>query len=261
MYDHNLLGEDSNREHQQTIRYLQSFIRKRFEFNLSQYVTYQVRLAEIARHRQLTTGAGKIIQSIPNPTLLTEKDLASALKQFMGGGLGGQTYRDAAQSFLIQNRQVSYYQFFKQELYQYLIRSLDSDYSKKFFFERLNDYLNELLVEHNSNKNNEVLIVRTCTKLLDFLVVESSQNPQHHLYVDLVTHLGVPETIGLLLKIVLLSPKVKPHLEKKFAILFNHYEAYAPQEVPWLVKSLENLNLAFSIYFGAADLSYLKQIM
>lgn len=261
LYEHNLLGEDSSYEQQKTIRHLQSAIRKRFEFNLSQYVTYQVRLAEIARQRQWTTGAGKIIQPIQNPTLLREKALASALKQFMGSWLGGQTYREAAQSFMIHNHQVSSYLLFKQKLYQYLIHSLDSPYIQKYFRERLNDYLKNILPEHNRHKNNEVLILRTCTKLLDFLVVESHKHPQHYLYVDLVTHLGVTETIGLLLKIVLLCPKTKPHLEKKMTILFNHYESSRLEEAPWLIKSLENLNLAFSIYFGAADLSYLKRIM
>jgi hypothetical protein len=92
-------------------------------------------------------------------------------------------------------------------------------------------------------------------------VVESPQRPNHFIFVDLITNLGATLTIGLLLKIVLLCRKVKPYLEKRFAILFNHYESYTRDGVPWLITSLENLNIALSVHFGAADLSCLNQIM
>ena len=67
-------------------------------------------------------------------------------------------------------------------------------------------------------------------------------------------------TIGLLLKLVLLCGKVKPYLEQRFSILFSHYEALAEDRVPWLVKSLENLQVAFSIHFGEADFSLIQII-
>jgi hypothetical protein len=65
--------------------------------------------------------------------------------------------------------------------------------------------------------------------------------------------------MGLLLKIVLICRKVKPHLEGKFAILFNHYENSTTNSVSWLVETLEQLNIAFSINFGGIDLSFFKR--
>ena len=44
------------------------------------------------------------------------------------------------------------------------------------------------------------------------------------------------------------------------SILFNHYEGFSKEEVPWLVQALENMQIAFSIHFGRADLSCLRQI-
>jgi hypothetical protein len=90
--------------------------------------------------------------------------------------------------------------------------------------------------------------------------VESIHKPDHYVFIDLIANMGVTRTVGLLLKIVLLSKKVTPYLEKRFSILFNHYESFTRDGVPWLVKSLENMQLAFSVHFGKADLSCLKQV-
>lgn len=90
--------------------------------------------------------------------------------------------------------------------------------------------------------------------------MESSQKPDHYIFIDMITNMGVTRTVGLLLKLVLVCPKVKPHLDKRFSILFNHYEGFSRDQVPWLVKSLESLQVAFSIHFGKADLSCLRQI-
>ena len=82
----------------------------------------------------------------------------------------------------------------------------------------------------------------------------------HERYIDLITYLGETKTIGLLLKLVLLCSKVKPYLEQRFSILFSHYESVAENEAPWLIKSLENLQVAFSVYFGQADFSLIQII-
>jgi hypothetical protein len=125
----------------------------------------------------------------------------------------------------------------------------------------LHEHLKNTLPQSDNQKPSEFLILRTCSQLLNFLVVESSQRPKHFVFVDLITNLGATVTTVLLLKIVLLCRKVKPYLEKRFSILFNHYESSTRDGVPWLIKSLENLNVAFSIHFGRADLSCLSQIM
>ena len=99
LYEHYLLSEDSSDEHQQTVRQIQGRVQRRFELDLSQYVTYQVRRAHAVR-RQSKEALDKIIQPVNNPTLLSERELAAALKQFVGKVQGSDTYRDVAQSFL-----------------------------------------------------------------------------------------------------------------------------------------------------------------
>ncbi|MDP8963141.1 MAG: hypothetical protein M3O33_03980 [Cyanobacteriota bacterium] len=260
LYEHCLLSEDSSYEHQQTVRQIQSRVQRRFEFDLSQYVTYQVRRAQALRS-QSKEGMERIIQPVKNPTLLSDRELGVALKQFVGKVQGSYTYRDIAQSFLTHTAQTSSYKEFKEDLYEYLTASIDPAFGKRQFNDRLYIHLKSTLPHSESQRPSEFLIVRTCSQLLNFLVVESPQRPNHFTFVDLITNLGATLTTGLLLKIVLLCRKVKPYLEKRFSILFNHYESSTRDGVPWLVTSLENLNIAFSVHFGSADLSCLNQIM
>jgi hypothetical protein len=260
LYEHCLLSEDSSYEHQQTVRQIQARVEHKFECDLSQYVTYQVRQAEQNRHPD-ASGAVRLIQPVPNPTLLTDRELGFALKQFVGKVEGNQTYRDLAHRFVTQSNHIPSYKVFKDDLYEYLTTSIDSAYGKRQFNNRLYSQMKNILPDNDFKKPNEFLLVRTCSQLLNYLVVESSQRPNHFVFVDLITNLGATFTTGLLLKIVLICRKVKPYLEKRFSILFNHYESSTRDGVPWLITSLENLNIAFSIHFGAADVSCLNQLM
>lgn len=260
LYEHCLLSEDSSYEHQQTVRQIQSRIQRRFELDLSQYVTYQVRRAQAIRTQSIET-LDKITHPVNNPTLLSERELATALKQFVGKVQGSYTYRDVAQSFLTHSSHTTSYKAFKDDFYEYLTASIDPSYGKRQFNDRLYNHLQNTLPQCDTQKPSEFLLVRTCSQLFNFLVVESPQRPNHFTFVDLITNLGATLTTALLLKIVLICRKVKPYLEKRFAILFNHYESVTKDGVPWLIKSMENLNIAFSVHFGSADLSCLNQIM
>ncbi|MBD1924500.1 hypothetical protein H6F77_26035 [Microcoleus sp. FACHB-831] len=259
LYEHCLLSEDSSYEHQQTVRQIQSRMQQKFEFDLSKYVTYQVRRAQVSRSK--SAASGRIIQPVANPTLLSDRELGGALKHFVGKVESNRTYRDLAQGFLSHTTQIPSYKVLKEDLYEYLTSSIDPAFGKRQFNDRLYTQLKNTIPHSDSQKPSEFLLVRTCSQLLNFLVVESLQRPNHFVFVDLITNLGATFTTGLLLKIVLLCRKVKPYLEKRFSILYNHYESSAREGVPWLVKSLENLNVALSVHFGSADVSCLNQIM
>ncbi len=261
LYEHCLLSEDSSVEHQQTVRQVQTRIQRAFELDLSKYVTYQVRLAQLAKRTQSMPQARKMLQGVDNPTLLTERELGSALKRFVGKAEKGHSYRDLSQYFLHRSKQVVSYQKFKDELYNYLVSSIDDKYGNLQFNKRLYDKLQSTLPRYDNQKPNELLMMRTTSQLLNYLVVDSPQNPDHYVFVDMITNLGPTATVALLLKLVLMCGKAKPHLERRFSILFSHYESQSKEGVPWLVKSLENLHIALSVHFGDADVSFLKQIM
>ncbi|NET61699.1 MAG: hypothetical protein F6K47_37935 [Symploca sp. SIO2E6] len=257
LYEHCLLSEDSSYEHQQTVRQIRARIQQQFEIDLAGYITYQVRCAR-EKHRQSLAVPPKIIQPVKNPTLLSDDELRTAVREFVGKVQGSDTYRDIAHSFLTHSSYTSLYKYFKDDLYEYLTASIDSSYGKRYFNDRLYKQIKNTLTLSDYHQLNEFLIIRTCSQLLNFLVVENAQRPNHYIFVDLITNLGATSTTGILLKVVLLSSKVKPSLEKRFSILFSHYESANRDGVPWLIRSLENVNVALSVHFGAADLSCLN---
>lgn len=258
LYSHCLLSDDSNYEQQKVIKKIQARKQQQFEINLSQYVAHQVRKNEIAR-RVTSLSFGRTIQNIKNPTLLSDTELFFALKQFVGKVEAGNTYRQIAGSFLANTSQSQSYGSFKDDLYEYLISSVTHyDYGKGQFKDKLYKQLQSTFPHSDSQQFNEFLMMRTCSQLLNFLVVESQKRPNHFVFIDLISNLGPTETTGLLLKIVLICDKVKPYLEKRLAILFGHYEFSARTGVMWLVKALENLNLALSTNFGKVDVSFLR---
>lgn len=281
LYSHSLLPEDSSYEHRQTVRHLQLQKQQQFELNLSQYVPYLIKQAQIATKtkptppptrsqdfgafitppkpeiKTLLQGASGLVKPVPNPTLLTDDQLYLAIRQYVGNVEESYSYRDLAQIFLDSTSRIRSYRDFKANLYQYLTASIDPRYGKHQFNERLYKYLKNTFPEKDSHKLDEFLIMRTCSQLFDFLIA-SPHNPNYYVFIDLISNIGTVSTTGLLLKIALLSSKVKPHLEKRFSILFNYYESQAFNEMIWLIHSLENLNVALVTNFGEVDLSAIK---
>lgn len=256
LYGHCLLSEESDYQQKRTVQNIQERSQQKFETDLSHYVTYQVRLAQ-----RLRAGSSREIEVVENPTLLSDRELGSALKQYVGKIQGGKTHRDIADSFIAHSQHLPNYKTFKQDFYQYLTMAIDPAFGKRRFNDNLYNHLLSVSPQNDSKKPDEFMIIRTCSQVLNYLVVESLQKPQHFVFVDLITNLGATYTIGLLLKIVMICNKVKPYLEKRFAILFNHYETFSKDGVPWLVKSLENLNVGLSIHFGDADVSCISHLM
>jgi hypothetical protein len=199
------------------------------------------------------------LRPVNNPTLLTDSELYTTLKHFVGKIDHGDTYHESAQKFINYGGQSRNFRQFKGDLYEYLISSVDNSYGKKQFNQKLHNHIQNILPHADEQKLNDLLLVRTCSNLLNFLVVNNPSSPQHFVFLDLISNQGTVPTMGLLLKIVLICHKVKPYLERKLSILFNHYETVTTSSIGWLVGTLEQLNIAFSIHFGNIDLSFFKK--
>ncbi len=262
LYQHCLVSSDSSYEHQQAIRKIQKQKQRKFEIDLSHYVTHQIRRGTITdtNNSDVSDFNRGYKQQLKNPTLLNDRDLLSAIKQFVGKVECGDNYRDYAKSFLNHARQPQSYRCFKESFYEYLSTSFDVDsrYIKYQFKDKLYKQLQKTMVHSDDKQFNDFLLMRTCNQMLGFLVVESMQKPQHFILINLLSNMGTTSTIGLLLKIVLVCYRVKPYLEKRFAILFNHYESSTREVVMWLVKALENMQVALSTNFGRVDLSFIR---
>jgi hypothetical protein len=243
LYEHCLLTSNPSPEQWFELGAMRDRVQCRFEEDLSHYMTAQRSLQP-----QLCP--------VKNPTLLSNEQLDFAIDRFTGKVDGSHTYRDLAEQFRTYSKGIRSYRTFKEELYEYLTASLDINYGKGQFDRRLYNHLKEIRSQDNSQKPSEALLLGTYRKLLDFLVVESCQKPEHYIFVDLTANLGIASTIGLLLKLVLLCRQLKSYIEQRFAILFHHYEAKAKNTVGWLVDSLEHFNVASCLHFG--KLSHLR---
>lgn len=251
LYEHCLVSEGTPDIQQASIRQLQADRQKQFEIDLSKYVTYQVR----------RNSSDRAIHPVENPTLLDNCSLSAALHQFTGKINGNDTCREVAQRFLTHCQEVRSYKEFKAELYHYLTTSVNPAYGKRHFNQQLGNLLINTYPQSDSQLLTDFLMVRTCSQLLNFLVVESIHRPQHFVFVDLLSNLGATSTTQLLLQIVLLCRRIKPYLEKRFSILFHHYESYTCDRVQWLIAAMENLQLALSTNFSALNLCFVNQLV
>jgi hypothetical protein len=255
LYEHTLLTEDSPDELRRRVRSLRGQAQNKFEVELSHYLTYRkLRGTATVLDSGITGSTEGFPQIIKNPTLLSDRQIDEAVELFTGRVDGFNTLRDQAKHFTAYSRDTRSYGAFKEDLYAYLISAVDLKYGQRQFNQGLYRYLQTLLSQNDSQKMSDVLLITTCCKLLNYLVVESPQQPSHFIFNDLTANLGTTRTIGLLLKIVLICRRVKHHLERRFAILFTHYEACVTDSVSWLVEALENLNIALSTNFGSMKL-------
>jgi hypothetical protein len=252
LYGHYLqTDEDSSDVGHYAIRRLQAQREKQFEHDLLWYATHLNLQENNHAHR-----------SVENPTLLQPDQLKVAIRQFAGKAEGAHSYRDLAFGFLREASQVKSYQALKWELQDYLTTAIKHSANPKYGSHRFNDWLHEELgntLPHNDHlKPNGVLLVKTCGQLLDSFV--NPNHPSNHgMFVDLIGNLGATFTVGLLLKLVLLCRRVKANLEaikshvnKRFAMMFKHYETRSRSEIAWLIECLDNVMVAFTIHFGQA---------
>jgi hypothetical protein len=91
---------------------------------------------------------------------------------------------------------------------------------------------------------------RFCQQILNFLVVDNPQRPVFRRFCQLIEDIGYTLTIGLLLRVVLFCIEAKPWLERRFSVLFNAHEQRLCKEIPWLVTSLEHINIALITNFN-----------
>lgn len=255
LYEHCLLSEESPEEQKIHVRRMQHQAQKKVELDLSQYVNYRVRRSRLKRQGRLEKQE-RWLRPSANPTLLSDRELVESLQQFSGKDVNGRTYKDLALRFQSQCCESASFKSFKDDLYEYLVSGVDPAYGRQHFNDALYQHLSDISPENNHQHLNDFLMVRTCSNLFNFLVVDPAGSRSHFVFIDLINNLGATLTTGLLLRILLLCRKVKPYLERRLSTLFGHYESAKQDSVGWLVKMLETLNLALSLTFGHLDISH-----
>lgn len=240
VYEYHLLTQDSTVEQRHTIQAMRREAQTQYDMDLSRYMAYH----RSSSYRDVAVFPAK------NPTLLSDARLNKALSQYVGKVDGANTQKDLANCFLTYSKWTRSYREFKSDLYDYLTLSMGPWFSGHRFGHKLSDRLSATLAQFDDRPPTNVLFQETCKSLLNFLVVESPQNPEHANFIDLLGNLGATLTISVLLKIILLCEHAKPWLERRFSILFNHYGDRPQSDVKWLIESMETLNIAMSTNFS-----------
>ncbi len=178
LYERYLLTSSTSIEHQETVINLQRERQRQFELDLFQYTTCLLRHSKFSL--KSASGKGQIISSLSNPTFLKEEEVHLALQEFVGKVDGNYSYKELAHVFLQATSHRQNFSDFKENLYEYLIGSIDPEYGKKKFYDRLFKLLKNIYNQSDSLKLNDFLLKQTCKQLFQFLVIESNKNPNHY---------------------------------------------------------------------------------
>ncbi|MEM8545015.1 MAG: hypothetical protein AAGF66_13620 [Cyanobacteria bacterium P01_H01_bin.119] len=183
---------------------------------------------------------------VANPSQLPEAEFAAAFTHYHPKR--NDSYHQQAQSFLADHRQFKTMGDFQDEFSRYLIKTASEcnpRYRNNHFSRSLRQQL--AMAADREMSLNQTMIVHACRRALEFLVVRTLQIPNTVILQNLLKDVGHAVTVGLLLKVVMFCGKVRPWFEERFGILFHVYEQTRKTEIPWLVQTLEHLNIALAL--------------
>jgi hypothetical protein len=255
------LPQDLNIQHLiEQIEQLQQHRQQDFEILLSRHIIYRFRLKQLPKMKMMATSAGKMITKVDNPSLLSEKAFQIALQQYVGKIEQNSTLLERSQRFVAENKYRPTYQVFKQDLHHFLANKIKPRNNTYQFSRLLEQKLVDIFPQANEKPLNQTQILQTCRQLFSFLIPDPALNHRDQ-FAELVANLGTAQAMMMLIKITLICPESKADLEKKICLIATHYQHQTIQQNPWLLKSLEHLLIAFSIYFGKIDVSIAKSAL
>ncbi|MBP0019031.1 MAG: hypothetical protein J7647_15965 [Cyanobacteria bacterium SBLK] len=181
---------------------------------------------------------------VENPTALGANVLRLIKK--IVAKRGQFSHVNLAHIFLKQIQGITYGEF-KTFLLNYLIFSVDKQTIVEILKTHLNRKLEKLYLDKDNEIVNDALILRTCNKIFGYLTTEKEKQPSET-FVFLLSQ-GNPLTLVMvLLKLVLICPNSRTHLENCIADLIRYYQQFPDEESRWVVNFFEIFNITFSIY-------------
>jgi hypothetical protein len=202
-------------------------IQKQFKFNLAMYLTKS----------DLTD------KNTTNPTILN-KNILRFIK-LIAVRKGKLSYPNLAKIFLEQTKDLTYFKFHLSFI-KYLTFSLYDKKTLEIIESKLALKLQQLYQGNNDKKFNEAFLLRTCNKSFDLLL--NNNGKPSDLFVLFMTQSNPYTIVSLLLKIILISPNSRNHLDKKISELVRYYSSYGESDCKWFVRFLEVFKVTFAIY-------------
>ncbi|MEC4804985.1 MAG: hypothetical protein SAJ72_12070 [Jaaginema sp. PMC 1080.18] len=218
-------------EQRSAARSLSLQLKNKFKFELAMYATH----SQLSRASQF---------KLKNPTSLGDNVLFLIKKILVKKGYFN--YRNLANIFTRQITGLDY-QEFKSALIQYLLFSLDTQTEYSYFAVNFRQYIEDLYSEHNEEQLNDSLILRTSNRIVDYLAKGNENFPSEQ-FVSLICQNHQLTLSIILLKLVLVCPNGRMHLEKRIAELIKYYQNVNEAECEWAIHFFEVFNITFAIY-------------
>lgn len=218
-------------EQREAARTLSKKLKDQFKFDLAMYTAYSN--SSVQKNKK-----------IKNPTGLGDEVLR--FFQMIVVKRGSFSYENLANIFIEQTRDIKYSKF-KDCFQNYLVFSVANKDFVEVLNKRLSEKLEGLYENYYEEQLNEALLLRTCNKVIDYLTTEDHKEPSA-LFILLLSQ-GNPLTLVIvLLKIILVCPNVRTHLEDCIAKLILYYMDYPEDECRWIVNFFEVFKITFAIH-------------
>lgn len=218
-------------EQREAARGLAKQLQEQFKFDLAMYTA----------HSQV--GSSKNGKT-ENPTALGDEALRLIKK--VVAKRGPLNYASLA-NILIKQTQGLTYSAFKQSLLKYLIFSLDNQGLVEVLKTRLAKKLEVLYQTSNEEELSNDMLLKTCNRVIEYLTTEKDGEPSQ-IFVSLASQ-GNPLTLSIIiLKLILICPPSRTHLEVCMAKLIHNYESYSSEECHWVINFLEISKIILTIY-------------
>ena len=225
---------DNPIEQRQAARHLSRKLKEKFKFDLAMYTA-------LSQCSQAASMGGR---SRKNPTGLGDEVLR-LVKQIIARR-GFLSYPNLANIFLNQSSNLSYFAF-KQSLLEYLLFPVENQELTALLKKHLSEKLQNLYTDHNKTDADSALLLRTANRLIDSLTIEDSKSPSP--LFGMLLSLGSPIALVIvLLKLILICPYARTHLETRIADLIRYYEKYSEEDCQWVIHFLEIFNVTLTIF-------------
>lgn len=235
------INNENSAEQRETAQVISRQLKEQFKRDLALYV---------ARSQSLAARGS----ALKNPTLLGDEVLVLIKKLIARKCLF--SYSNLANIFLKQTEELTY-KYFKRSLRRYLVYSMSNqelaDSIKQYLFQTL-----EALYEiHHDRYVDDALLLRTCNRVIECLTTEDRHNPSP-LFISFVAQKSPITLVILLLKLILISPNSRTHLEACIADLIRYYKGLQESDCEWAINFLEIFSVIFTIYAEDVDYNLLK---
>ncbi len=228
-------------EQREAARILSKQLKERFKFDLAMYIAKS----------QIAVPEKKIPK---NPTILGDEALR--LIKTIVAKRGPFSYANLANIFINQVKD-SPYEAFKRSLNNYLVFSIESQEVIHALRSHLTQKLDPLYTNYNARLIDNALILRTCNRVIEYLTIENQSTPSP--LFQLLLAQGNPMTLVIaLLKIILICPYARTHLEARIAELIRYYQHEPEDECAWVVNFLEIFNVTFAIHAENVQYNLIK---